>query len=194
MRPAPEWAGFLPEPMKSDGADLMWGAAFVAAVTALWRSPVLKPVRWSWERLVTDPRRERRQADITAAMTNSSNSDLALGDLNGDGVQDVFVGYTTGNNEVRFANTRKTTNIARLSLLTQADALATFATIDAEITRVSQQQGTLGAAMSRVQAAVSVLEQSREGFLSAESRNNPSYSYPQTFLPTHKVHLLLQRC
>ena len=63
-----EWAGFLPEPMKSDSADLMWVAAFVAAVTALWRSPVLKPVRWSWERLVTDPRRERRQADITAAM------------------------------------------------------------------------------------------------------------------------------
>ncbi len=65
---APQFGGFLPDSFQSGGADAIWLAGFVAALTALWRSPILKPVRWSWERLVTDPRRQRRQADITAAM------------------------------------------------------------------------------------------------------------------------------
>ncbi len=108
--------------------------------------------------------------DTTAAMTAFANSDLALADFNGDEVLDAYLGYTTGNNEVRFATTSKTTTIARLSLLSQAEARATFATIDSEITRISQQQGTLGAAMSRAQTAVSVLEQSREGYLASASQ------------------------
>lgn len=46
----------------------MWAAGFVAALTTLWKSPLGVPVRVGWERLVAGPRRERRTAEIAAAV------------------------------------------------------------------------------------------------------------------------------
>lgn len=54
----------VPYNLKSSGSDLLWIAGVVAAVTALAKSPLGKPFRFAWQRLVIEPRDERRAAVV----------------------------------------------------------------------------------------------------------------------------------
>lgn len=54
----------VPENLKSSGSDLLWIAGVVAAVTALAKSPLGKPFRFAWQRLVIEPRDDRRAAVV----------------------------------------------------------------------------------------------------------------------------------
>ncbi len=107
---------------------------------------------------------------LQTSVGNAANGTLALADFNSDGALDLVEAATAGNLGFYMSNTEATTNIARLNLTTQSEALASFSVVDAALRRVSRQQGTIGAAMSRAETATRVLINSRDNFIEAESR------------------------
>lgn len=46
----------------------VWLSGALLALVALWRSPILAPLRWAWRRLVTLPRSEARTAEVARAV------------------------------------------------------------------------------------------------------------------------------
>lgn len=99
-------------------------------------------------------------------------SDLALGDLNGDGALDLAsTGYYPGDVTVRLATTRDGISpIVPFSLATKADSLQAMGMLDRTLGNLAEQRGTIGAFQSRLSSALSNIEASRENFTAAAAR------------------------
>ena len=59
---------FLSESQRDSGTDIMLVLGVFVALTAFYRSPWGKPIRYVIDKLFVEPRAERRRADITAVV------------------------------------------------------------------------------------------------------------------------------
>jgi flagellin len=107
---------------------------------------------------------EQYAANGVVALTNT-----LLADFNGDGVLDLFSG-NSATNTVRLGQSTSTTNLKYFSLASADEARSALESIDAAMLRVRNQMGSLGAAMSRMQSALSVVTMTRDSTLEASSR------------------------
>ena len=109
---------------------------------------------------------------ITSYIVNTDGAyQIAIGDLNGDGVLDIAAGGTASSFTTQLANT--TSGISPLlpfKLTTRADALQALPQFDKALTRLSIQRGRVGAFQSRIASAISTLQVNAENFLTAASR------------------------
>jgi flagellin len=96
-----------------------------------------------------------------------SNSEFA--DFNGDGILDYFGGSSAGT-AIRLGQSTFSTKLERVSLFTAEDALEALDTLESYFTRVGAQNGILGAALSRLERALSVVARVRDGSLEAQAR------------------------
>lgn len=80
----------------------------------------------------------------------------AVGDLNGDGVED-FASSTGTTTSVHIMNTERTSTIKYLNLLTASSARNAIPELQANLDRVLQERGSLGAYQSRFHSALNVL-------------------------------------
>ena len=94
---------------------------------------------------------------VTLSVPQATVRDLALGDINGDGVQDLLAANILSGNIVSYLS-RTTTGIAPLqdfSLLTLADARQALPVFRQKVDLLTKQRGTIGAFQSRIETAVS---------------------------------------
>lgn len=82
---------------------------------------------------------------------------MGFGDINGDGVLD-FINASTGSSSigVSLQNTADTTQLPRISLLSQSDARAALSIIDQFKQRVIQEQSVIGAGSRRLESALAL--------------------------------------
>lgn len=107
--------------------------------------------------------------DTYVAAGATSFTYTVLSDFNGDGVLDFFGGSGSGS-AIRLGQTTTTTSLERVSVLTAEEALTALDTLESYFSRVSSQSGILGAALSRLEDAVSLVSRLRDEFLGAKSR------------------------
>lgn len=103
----------------------------------------------------------------TVSVAQAYGVDLA--DMNNDGVVDLISTIPTTIGLLN-ARTRDVTTIGRLDLTTQSAALASLETIDAILTRVTNERGVIGTAQSRLSSALNTLGGLADGYESARSR------------------------
>ncbi|MCB0345545.1 MAG: VCBS repeat-containing protein [Bdellovibrionales bacterium] len=92
----------------------------------------------------------------------------AAGDFNNDGALDVIMANNLGN-ELLVNTTEKRATLKVIDISTQAAALSELDYLDQALQRVSNEQGTLGAATSRLSSTLSELFGEREYLAIAES-------------------------
>ncbi len=104
--------------------------------------------------------------------TTIVNGNLAVGDFNGDGAQDVFVGKGGGSPayNTHLANTTNVTTIGRLYLLDQEGARLALTKVESIQDRVAKEQGKVGANLSRLSVGVANLDSLRTNVAEAGSR------------------------
>jgi len=97
-------------------------------------------------------------------------------DFNGDGANDIALANNddsiSGDAGInfQFGSPTSTNSIAYLNLSTQQDARDAMSIIDAGLTRINQELGSVGAIQSRISTALSNLGQTSENYVSARSR------------------------
>ena len=101
--------------------------------------------------------------------TAGAAAQITTADFNSDGALDIALG-ATGYLQTGVSVAVETTTLQRLNLTTSAEALSALGLIDAYFSRVSQQLGDIGASLSRLEVATSVLRQTTENHFSAASR------------------------
>lgn len=100
----------------------------------------------------------------------ASSGGSSFGDLNGDGVLDVIAVQFGVAIQVHLAETVRTSEIQKISILTQEDARNSIEATQATQSRVRSELGAIGAHQSRVQVATANLFSVRENYAAAESR------------------------
>jgi flagellin len=93
----------------------------------------------------------------------------ALVDTNGDGVLDLVQGSASGINVYRFTQ-QNILSWKELNLLTASTARTALDEVRSQLSRVSQELGSIGAFQSRLEIASNVLLTSKENYLAANSR------------------------
>lgn len=96
---------------------------------------------------------------------------LAIDDFNGDGAKDMATAASfSGGIRILTGNSRKLTTVEPLDLTSQEGAREALKTITATESRISMEQGAVGALQRRLQTAIGVLAVGRESYNAAHSR------------------------
>ncbi len=112
-------------------------------------------------------------SNILASTNSNANWDIAMGDLNGDGVLDIATAgdLSGGKTTVMMANTKEGLGaLLEFSLKTRQSSLQSMNMLDRTLQNLSKQRGTIGASQSRINIALNNLQSARENFSAAESR------------------------
>ncbi len=112
------------------------------------------------------------RASLSHGITDtSSNCTVTAGDLNGDGVDDLFVTtYTDSFYNVLISQTSQVSTLEGFSLVTQDRALDALDLMANVRSRLSRETATLGAFESRLAVASKVLMQSQEAYSAAAAQ------------------------
>lgn len=94
---------------------------------------------------------------------------LALGDFNGDGVEDALLA-AGGNTFVLSSDTRQSAHIAQINLSTQSAALNSLSLIREIAERIQQETSSIGASQSRLGFGLNAILARREGEYASRSR------------------------
>lgn len=108
--------------------------------------------------------------DFQAHIATGISGQLTSGDLTGDGVVDIINSNGADESYLYVGGSTQTTSLENLSLASKADALAALETLDEALERIATQQGTIGSALSRLQSALKVLQDSGENAQAANAR------------------------
>lgn len=92
------------------------------------------------------------------------------GDFNGDGVVDFANSSTAGQIVVFTGKTTEVTTIARLNLLSKANALKSLTTAQSTLDQINLELGKIGSNESRLSVTSNILAVTRENYRAAESR------------------------
>ncbi len=95
---------------------------------------------------------------------------IGLGDFNGDDRLDFVTGGHIVVNGISLANGGFTTNSPYLNINTQQGAREALTTISNNLTRIQNQLGAIGAATSRLQVSLNLLQTSKENYAAASGR------------------------
>jgi len=110
------------------------------------------------------------QAALNLNAVESADIGLLVTDLNDDGVPDIVYSSSDPNWGTYFSNTKKTAEISRLDFSTIANARSSITTLDALLSRLGSEFGTIGAGQSRLSSIVTTLFSRSENYLAADSR------------------------
>lgn len=110
----------------------------------------------------------------TSITTFNGISAVGLADINGDGVLDFIAdGTYAGGGQVatQLGGTREGSNpILKFSLATQSDARQALPLLQRKLELLSQQRGTIGASLARLETASRVILENRDQYTAAETR------------------------
>ncbi len=95
---------------------------------------------------------------------------ISVGDLNGDGVDDLTLVDGIGRLWTSLANTDRNLRLQQFNMHTRSGALEALAVIDRAQENVLDLRGRIGGSTARIQIAVDTLTLTRENYLAAESR------------------------
>jgi flagellin-like hook-associated protein FlgL len=99
---------------------------------------------------------------------------VSVGDLNGDGVNDIvtatYAMLSTSPANIHLAITSQSTNEPTLRLFTPQEAQSALTTLDGILERLSLEKANIGAAQSRLEVAYSMLQAHTTALVDAESR------------------------
>lgn len=108
---------------------------------------------------------------VTFSDTGVGPHGIVLADLNADGADDIATPlYGGASIDVFLANTTRVTTIAYHHMFSQDEARQSLATMQAALTRVNAERGTIGSGMSRLGVTLNVLQNSREQHIAAAAR------------------------
>lgn len=103
--------------------------------------------------------------------TSVGSSSFAVDDFNRDGVADIVLADAgAATTSVLLANTSSSTSTPYLYLLSQAGARDALNTVQSTLSRISSQQGAIGAIESRYKVAINTLQITNENTVAANSR------------------------
>lgn len=102
-------------------------------------------------------------------MVRPTGFGFTVGDLNGDGVNDI-VTSDLAEAYVSLSNTKDSNTIAALDLLTQSNARAALVNLVTQQNRIFDERGRIGAYQSRLSFAVNHLQSARDSFDAAAAR------------------------
>lgn len=105
---------------------------------------------------------------FSSATTSGAGAGFAIGDLNDDGVDDIFL--SDGNYRARFSTTQSVTTVAHLELTSESGALSALDAVSDLLDALTMAQGDIGSSQARIQVAIANLATGALNFDAAEGR------------------------
>jgi flagellin len=109
------------------------------------------------------------RASQSSSTTGVGTLGSAIGDFNGDGVEDIAVSGG-GTTSLYLSNTTQNSEIGLQYLVTQAGARSSLETLRAIAERIQSETSQIGASLSRIQVGLNTLATRRENELASYSR------------------------